>query len=208
MELLITKTLPFVLVTLSFLAISLSFAKSEQENGIPSPFSWQKSSADQSSATMEFDKNDLLVGLSDPFFWFLAPLFALLAVGVCVVLNYALMIILYTLTFIYSMFSRWPNWISNERRYNFFQQTYKQKTDFQNKRKSMSPAFSTSSPRRRIMTTFMLLFFVATLIPYQFAYMVACIVQIATCVRALKFARESVCFLLFDLFSTSTHTSL
>lgn len=205
MEILITKTLPYVLVTLSFLAVSLSFAKSEQEGGIPSPFSWQKTS---SSASMEFDKNDLLVGLSDPFFWFLAPLFALLAVGVCAVLNYALMIILYILTFIYSMFSRSPNWVSNERRYNFFQQTYRQKTDFQKKRKSMSPAFSTSSPKRRIMTTFMLLFFVATLIPYQFAYMVACIVQIATCVRALKFARESVCFSSFNLFFTLTHTCL
>jgi glycosylphosphatidylinositol deacylase len=123
---LITKTLPFVLITLSFLAISLSFAKSEQENGIPSPFSWQKSSPEQSSATMEFDKNDLLVGLSDPFFWFLAPLFALLAVGVCVVLNYVLMIILHTLAFIYSMFSRWPNWVSNERRCGFLRLNHRQ----------------------------------------------------------------------------------
>lgn len=115
----------------------LSFAKSEQEGGIPSPFSWQKSSADQSSASMEFDKNDLLVGLSDPFFWFLAPLFVLLAVGVCAVLNYALMIILYILTFIYSMFSRLPNWVSNERRYNFFQLNCGQKTDFQKKKKEV-----------------------------------------------------------------------
>lgn len=82
---------------------------------------------------MEFDKNDLLVGLSDPFFWFLAPLFVLLAVGVCVVLNYALMVIVYTLTFIYSMFSRWPNWISNERRYNSFQQTLDRKLTFKTK---------------------------------------------------------------------------
>jgi hypothetical protein len=42
------------------------------------------------------------------------------------------------------------------------------------------------------MTTLMLLFFVATLIPYQFAYLVACMVQIATCIRALRFARENV----------------
>jgi glycosylphosphatidylinositol deacylase len=62
------------------------------------------------------------------------------------------------------------------------------------RRRSIGPTFSSSSPRRRIMTTLMLLFFVATLIPYQFAYMVACIVQIATCVRALKVAKESVCF--------------
>lgn len=75
---------------------------------------------------------------------------------------------------------------------NITQLHYRKKADLG--RRSLAPAFSTSSPRRRIMTTLMLLFFVATLIPYQFAYMVACIVQIATCVRALKFAQESVRF--------------
>jgi len=38
------------------------------------------------------------------------------------------------------------------------------------------------------MTTLVLLSFVAFVVPYQFAYLVACIVQLATTVRALKCA--------------------
>jgi len=37
-----------------------------------------------------------------------------------------------------------------------------------------------------------LFFFVATLVPYQFAYMVACLVQLVVCVKALRTAKESV----------------
>lgn len=39
-----------------------------------------------------------------------------------------------------------------------------------------------------------LLVLVSTIIPYQFAYMVACIVQLATCVRAQWHAKETVGF--------------
>lgn len=37
-----------------------------------------------------------------------------------------------------------------------------------------------------------LLILVSTVIPYQFAYMVACVVQLATCVRAQWHAKETV----------------
>ena len=59
-------------------------------------------------------------------------------------------------------------------------------------RRVMAPAFAAISPRRRIITTSILLLMVSTVIPYQFAYVVACIVQIATCTRALRFAKETV----------------
>lgn len=55
-----------------------------------------------------------------------------------------------------------------------------------------SPIFSQPTPRRRVVNTIILLFLVATVIPYQFAYMVGCIVQLATCVRALWHAKEQV----------------
>ena len=42
------------------------------------------------------------------------------------------------------------------------------------------------------MTTLVLLSFVAFVVPYQFAYLVACIVQLATTVRALKCALDNV----------------
>lgn len=42
-----------------------------------------------------------------------------------------------------------------------------------------------------------LLVLVATVIPYQFAYMVACLVQLSTCARALWYFKETVCILFF-----------
>jgi len=52
-------------------------------------------------------------------------------------------------------------------------------------------AFVSSTPRRRAINTAVLLFLVATIIPYPFAYVVACIVQLTTCTRALRHARDS-----------------
>lgn len=54
------------------------------------------------------------------------------------------------------------------------------------------PAFAATSPKRRIITASVLLLLVSTVVPYQFAYLVACIVQIATCVRAFRHAQENV----------------
>ena len=47
-----------------------------------------------------------------------------------------------------------------------------------------------SSPKRRLITTLILLIIVATIVPYQFAYIVACVVQIVSCIKALRFAKE------------------
>lgn len=55
------------------------------------------------------------------------------------------------------------------------------------------PIFTHPSPRRRMINATILLILVATVIPYQFAYMVACMVQVATCVRALWHVKETVC---------------
>lgn len=46
--------------------------------------------------------------------------------------------------------------------------------------------------KRRIVITGVLLLLVSTVIPYQFVYIVLCVVQLATCVRALSLARDTV----------------
>ena len=88
--------------------------------------------------------------------------------------NYAALAITHLFSILYSWLSVKPAWLRNE-----------------DKRRAMSPAFAPSTPRRRIFTTAILLFLVSTVIPYQFAYLVACLVQVATCTRALRFARET-----------------
>jgi GPI inositol-deacylase len=62
-----------------------------------------------------------------------------------------------------------------------------------------SPIFTSPTPRRRIINTIVLLLLVATVIPYQFAYIVGCIVQVATCVRAQWHVRDTVSVVLFPL---------
>jgi hypothetical protein len=174
MDLFVSKSLPFVLVSLSCMAVSLSFANSESNNSAFSPLDKRSDDHPSTASHMQFAKNDMLVGLQDPFFWFLAPLSALIAVGIVVVLNYLIMIILNIGVAIYSVFDRFSSRSNHERRH------------------TGSIAFSTSSPRRRIIVTGFLLLFVATIVPYQFAYMVACIIQLFTCIRALKFAKDNV----------------
>lgn len=56
---------------------------------------------------------------------------------------------------------------------------------------SRHPSFATTGGRQRLITTAILLLLITTLIPYQFAYMVLTIVQLCTCVRALRLARDT-----------------
>lgn len=174
MDLFVSKSLPLVLVSLSFVAISLSFAAAESKHEFPSPLDKRSEEHPRTASNLQFAKNDMLVGLQDPFFWFLAPLYAFIAVGITVVLNYLVTIILHTGQAMCSAFCGTFGRSNHERRH------------------TGTTVFSTSSPRRRIIVTAFLLLFVATIVPYQFAYMVACLVQLATCIRALKFAKENV----------------
>ena len=134
---------------------------------MPSPLDRRSESQPRNAVKMQFPKNDMLMGLQDPFFWFLAPVFAIIAVGITVVLNYMLMVVLHVTTAIYTPIEK----------------LYNSKPNAQ---------FSANNPRRRIIGTGFLLLFVATIVPYQFAYIVVCIVQLSTCIRALKFAKENV----------------
>ncbi|KAI2474999.1 GPI inositol-deacylase [Pyrenophora tritici-repentis] len=52
-------------------------------------------------------------------------------------------------------------------------------------------AFAVTSNRQRVLTTCILLSLVSTVIPYHFAYVVLCLVQLGTSVRAFRLARES-----------------
>ncbi|KAI9830933.1 MAG: hypothetical protein M1819_005315 [Sarea resinae] len=164
------SSLPLVFVALSVLAMSM--AKSNFISLKPSAsglLGWRRNSTE---SALDFTRNDLLLGSQDPFFWFLVPLFGAVTVGVCVVVNYAALTVLHILSNVHGFCTR-TGWFRDDDR-----------------RRIPTTYFTASSPRRRLITTSILLLFVSTLIPYQFAYLVACIVQITTCTRALTLARE------------------
>ena len=89
LDIMIAQTLPITLVVFSTLAAYFAIV-----NAAPSSPMSQNHRHNRETTKADYARNDLLIGLQDPFFWFLAPLFALVSLGVVVVVNYLVMIIL------------------------------------------------------------------------------------------------------------------
>lgn len=156
--------LPVLLLSMTFFATAFT---SHHASSINSP-AWQP------NGTVSFNQNDLLLGSPDAFFWFLVPLCGLISIGVCVILNYLVLGLLQTFSFVLTKFSSSNSYVK-------IVDSGKEKTAV-----SSVPA----TPRRRLINTVVLLALVATIIPYPFAYVVACLVQFATATRALRDANE------------------
>ncbi|OTB03311.1 hypothetical protein M426DRAFT_12670 [Hypoxylon sp. CI-4A] len=159
------RSFPMLLLSMTLLSLSMGQSSS---TGSKSLLFWRNN-----TAAIDFAQNDLLVGTSDPFFWFLIPMIGIICVGVCIGLHYVAQLLTWLLSIIYSWVSVRPVIQHHE------------------KKRALSPAFTPSSPRRRLVTAVVLLFLVSTFIPYQFAYVVACLVQLSTAVRAHRVTRET-----------------
>ena len=155
----IRLALPVLFLSMTFFATAFSTAGSiAQESGLTT----------MNGTSVNYASNDLLLGSQDSFFWFLVPLAGLISIGVCAILNYLVLAIIYVLCFIIKLFAM------------------SQQKQEDGKKLPLTPMYNPSSPRRRIINTSVLLLLVATVIPYPFAFLVACIVQLATCTRALR----------------------
>ncbi|TKA30091.1 hypothetical protein B0A50_02810 [Salinomyces thailandicus] len=162
----IRTSLPAIIAALTFLSVALSKATQG-----PWARRWFSHSTSTSKSSIDFTVNDLMLGTSDPFFWFLVPLFGVISVGVCIAGNYLVLTIMELLAFIYGRMRSLVAKPDDVRR--------------------AAASLATTSPQQRVITTSVLLLLVMTVVPYQFAYLVLCIVQIATCMRALRVARET-----------------
>ncbi|OAL72485.1 GPI inositol-deacylase [Trichophyton violaceum] len=167
LELCIRSSLPLTFLGFSLLATTLATSKSVVTQGVQS--SWQSNATE---TPIDYGKNDLLLGSQDTFFWFLVPLFGIISVGACVVVHYAATTIIYLLGLLRSTVAAQQGYIKHENG-------------------KTAPLLWSLSTRHRIVNAVILLFLVATVIPYQFAYVVACIVQLITCVQASSHARET-----------------
>ena len=159
-------SLPTIFTALTFLCVALSKAARG-----PWARNWLSTASGSEDNPIDFTSNDLLLGTADPFFWFLVPLFGLISVGICIAVNYAVLIVTSIFAFIYAQVQTWTSRTDESRR--------------------TASAFATTPTQQRLYTIGVLLLLVVTVIPYQFAYLVLCIVQIATCVRALRIAHET-----------------
>ncbi|CAK7222392.1 GPI inositol deacylase [Sporothrix curviconia] len=198
LDLCLRKSIPVVVAALTVFSLSVGGPQAEQT---PATF-WNWRNATE--VAIDFHKNDLLAGTQDPFYWFLIPLISVICIGVCTAINYAALALTHILGFILSIAMLRPAFVPhrNTRRTMpqtalaadqiLQQQQQQQQQSMQtNSQQFFSPAFIQSTPRRRLITTAVLLFLVSTAVPYQFAYLVACLVQIATTVRALRVASDT-----------------
>ncbi|KAK8172760.1 GPI inositol-deacylase-like protein [Phyllosticta citrichinensis] len=177
------SSLPVLFIALTFFGMSFANAGHGPRHGSRrSPF-W---SGNATESAIDYSKNDLLLGTQDSFFWFLVPLFGVITTGVCIAMNYLTLMTVHVLTVIFQFVK--PVLKCDEGRY--VTRPVWEKLFLICCRRSPA-AFAVSSTRQRVVTTGILLFMVSTFIPYHFAYMVLCIVHIATCIRALRIARET-----------------
>jgi glycosylphosphatidylinositol deacylase len=166
----VQTSLPFALVALTFLSVSL--AKSRKTSREGNPHKSLNVLSDGLTQQFGYTDHQLLLGSEDPFFWFLVPLFGLMCVAICVAVNYAALFITYVFATLYSVFT--PSAVQDD--------------DV----KRTPTVFALSSNKQRIITIGILLLLVSTVIPYHFAYLVLCVVQLATCVRGYVLTRDSV----------------
>lgn len=162
LDLALRQSIPLLLLSLTLLSMSISGAATAATGLLRCKHS-TKSAADN------FHENELLIGTRDPFFWFLVPLIGMVCVGVCVVLHYVSLALTHCGSLVYHAIG-----------------AVRRASSGTDRARAASPAFVPSTPRRRMITTVVLLFLVATFIPYQFAYLVACLVQLFTVTRALR----------------------
>jgi hypothetical protein len=160
------RSIPLMLASLTVLTM---YTAKTTAAGNPTFWHWRNGT----SSLIDFHQNDLLIGTQDPLFLFLIPLIGIVCVGVCTVLNYLALILTHVLGAFASLVTFRPGWIRNEDR-----------------RRSAPATFFSPSPRRRMITTAVLLLLVSTVVPYQFAYLIACLVQLMTTVRAQRIASE------------------
>ncbi|EXF78844.1 hypothetical protein CFIO01_12731 [Colletotrichum fioriniae PJ7] len=166
LDLCLRQSLPLMFLSLTFLSLSMTGSWS---SGPGVFWHWRNTT----SAEADFHSNDLLTGTQDPFFWFLIPLIGVVCVGVCACLHFVTLALTQILGILYAWIALRPFATGRDER-----------------RRPQLPIFVASSPRRRMITTAVLLFLVSTFIPYQFAYLVACLVQLFTVVRAHRIASE------------------
>lgn len=159
-------SLPAIFTALTFFSIALSKATQG-----PWTRRWFSSSTGVPEDAIDFTANDFMLGTSDPFFWFLVPLFGLISVGVCIAANYLILIVTRLLAALVGRLRAWTARVDGAKKTAAF--------------------LATSSPHQRMITTGILLLLVITIVPYQFAYIVLCLVQMATAVRALRVALDS-----------------
>ncbi|KAL9004893.1 MAG: hypothetical protein Q9188_002299 [Gyalolechia gomerana] len=87
MDLCLRTSMPLFFLALTFLSILFAISSAATTTAASTGFFSRSGNATESA--IDYTKNDLLLGTQDPIFWFLVPMFGLLSAGICTIINYA-----------------------------------------------------------------------------------------------------------------------
>ncbi|RDA85600.1 hypothetical protein CP532_0902 [Ophiocordyceps camponoti-leonardi (nom. inval.)] len=183
LDLSLRRSVPLLLLCLTLLPSSVGLSS------IVGMF-WKRQGSAQLAAGSSFHRNDLLIGTEDLLFCLLIPLIGIVSVGVCMMLHCVMVCFTRALSLLLGLFHgasqfelRQPSSSSSSACCSSSSSSSSPSSS------SSSSSPSSSSPStsgRRIVFSGLLLLLVSTFIPYQFAYVVACLVQVFTVARAYR----------------------
>jgi GPI inositol-deacylase len=87
----IRREIPILLSGLIFCAALLSNSEQPLQPTQDQPHWFDKYKSNATESMSDFTMNNLLLGSSDPVFWYLIPLFGVMSTGMCVAINYAVL---------------------------------------------------------------------------------------------------------------------
>lgn len=99
MDLCLRSSIPVLLLALTLLGVS--FPRTPDPS--PALQGLLRTNSNSTENVVDFTRNDLLLGTQDPFFAFLVPLFGVISVGICIILNYLTL----TVTHIFAVVLSW-----------------------------------------------------------------------------------------------------
>lgn len=193
----IRTSLPAIFMALTFFGITIS---QNSRGGLSRGWLYSGSTnVHEPGVTPDFAVNDLLLGTPDPFFWFLVPLFAIISVGICIVANYLVLAITHILAWVSSFFTQKTSSAATDEPVSGGpgrkSSTSLRADEVYSKYVSLAEAPGVGLRNglgRRLLVAGLLVLTVVTIVPYQFAYIALCVIQLTTAVRALCVTRTTL----------------
>lgn len=100
MEQCLFTSIPLLFVAVTIFGMSfVSTGPAARQSTIGGLLNWNRNATE---SFVDFSQNDLILGNTDPFFWFLVPLFGLISIGICIALNYTVLSLTYGLSLVYA----------------------------------------------------------------------------------------------------------
>ena len=90
--------LPLLIAALVVLAMAFSNSPAIDTGTSAQALWFEKYIRNTTQSMSDHSMSNLLIGSPDPFFWFLVPAFGIICTGLCVAINYTVLIITYILT--------------------------------------------------------------------------------------------------------------